>query len=176
MIEWVQIIQYELQFVLYTEEYNVENYQILMDCEEFFAPEENQIQKKEMFINEITLSKNVISSIEGNCVFWPVVSRILTSFTVVVIRFFFIIPGDFEDRIDRLFEGGWDISSLVVVDDTTVNDGVDEVVLLTIKRGIVLDTTEFIGEVDVSDEDKISEIEIVRSFEKDNQNLEVFYV
>jgi hypothetical protein len=40
-----------------------------MDCEEFFAPEENQIQKKEMFINEITLSKNVISSIEGNCVF-----------------------------------------------------------------------------------------------------------
>jgi hypothetical protein len=57
-----------------------------------------------------------------------------------------------------------------------VNDGVDEVVLLTIKRGIVLDTTEFIGEVDVSDEDKISEIEIVRSFEKDNQNLEVFYV
>ena len=89
---------------MYTEVYNVRNYQIPMDYEEFFVPEDNPIEKNDTLMNEITLSKKAISSIEGNCVFCPVVSRILTSVILVVIRFFFDIPGDFDDKIDRLFD------------------------------------------------------------------------
>jgi hypothetical protein len=65
---------------------------------------------------------------------------------------------------------------LFVVDDTTVNDedvgNVDDTVLFIIKRGVGLDTIEFvvecIGGVEVPDDDddddnKISDIEFVRS-------------
>ncbi len=49
---------------------------------------------------------------EGKLLFCPVVSRILTSLIfddtveilfVIVKRFFFVIPGDFDDETDRLF-------------------------------------------------------------------------
>ncbi len=193
---------------MYIEEYNVKNYQILMDYEEFFVPNK-KIQYDFFFEIKITLSKNAISSIEGNFLFCPVVSRIFLSLIfddiveilfVIVKRFFFVIPGDFNDETDRLFvfivdviicfgDNGWDISSLFVVDDTTVNDEDvgkdDDKVLLIIKRGGGLDTIELvvecIGGVEVPDDDddddddnKISEIEFVRSFKKRRKKKSFF--
>jgi hypothetical protein len=142
------------------------------------------------------LSKNAISSIEGNFRFCPVESRILLSLIfddtveilfVIVIRFFFAIPGDFDDGIDRLCkfiadvvvvaaaaavrfgDNGWEISSLIF-EDRTVNDeevGIDDdTVLLIIKRGGGFETTGCIGGVEVPDEDnKISVIEFIRSYD-----------
>lgn len=149
-----------------------------------------------IILNKFTLSKKVISSSEGNFLFCPVVSRRWVSLTfeilfVIVKRFFFVIPGDFNDETDRLFaliagvvvvvvrfgDNGWDISSLVVVDDTTENDedvgNDDDTVLFIIIRGAGLDTiTGFVGGIEVLDEDnKISDIEFVRSLKKKKKKI-----
>jgi len=90
-------------------------------------------------------------------------------------RFFLINPGDLPDEFNRLLEltlvdvrfgdNGWDISSLIVVDGTTVNDddvgNVDDSVLLMIKRGVGFDIIECVDAFD--DDNKISDIEFERS-------------
>ncbi len=131
---------------------------------------------------------------EGKLLFCPVVSRILTSLIfddtveilfVIVKRFFFVIPGDFDDETDRLFvliidvvirfgDNGWDISSFVVVDKTVNDEDVgndDETVLFIIIRGVGLDTIGCIGGVEGPDEDnKISVMEFICSL-KNKKNF-----
>lgn len=137
-------------------------------------------------MNDITLSKNDISSIEGKFVFCPVVSWRLTSLIVDVvigtlfvseIRFFFDIPCGFNDETDRLFvlndgviivdrfgDDGWDISSVLIVEEIICDDVDGVTVLFIIKRGVELDTDDVITDaVELSDEDNISDIEFIRS-------------
>lgn len=112
----------------------------------------------------------------------------------VVSRFLFGSAGSFAAKADRLFavldtpavgrlgDEGRTGSSLVVVADKTVNEGVnvpfvvaplrmdddadgteDGMVLLMIKRGVRLDRTGLVGGADGSEEERMSEIKFVRS-------------